>query len=74
MDKFGHAIVIGGSIAGMISARVLSDYYENVTILERDELENRPVIHKSVPQGNHLHGLLNGGPAGTFSSLPRLHR
>ena len=61
MDKLGHAIVIGGSIAGLIAARALSDYFEHVTILERDEIEDRPVIHKSVPQGNHLHGLLNGG-------------
>jgi 2-polyprenyl-6-methoxyphenol hydroxylase-like FAD-dependent oxidoreductase len=61
MDKLGHAIVIGGSIAGLIATRALSDYFEHVTILERDEIEDRPVIHKSVPQGNHLHGLLNGG-------------
>jgi 2-polyprenyl-6-methoxyphenol hydroxylase-like FAD-dependent oxidoreductase len=61
MDQLGNAIVIGGSIAGLIAARVLSDYFEQVTILERDELEDRPVIHKSVPQGNHLHGLLHGG-------------
>lgn len=61
MDKLGHAIVVGGSIAGLIVARILSDSFEHVTVLERDEIENRPVIHKSVPQGNHLHGLLNGG-------------
>jgi 2-polyprenyl-6-methoxyphenol hydroxylase-like FAD-dependent oxidoreductase len=61
MDELGHAIVIGGSIAGLIAARALSDYFERITILERDEIENRPVIHKSVPQGNHLHALLNGG-------------
>src|SRR5215831_11365290 len=62
MQRLGdRAIVIGGSIAGLITARVLSDYFERVTILERDEIEDRPVLHKSVPQGNHLHGLLNGG-------------
>jgi hypothetical protein len=61
MDKLGHTVVIGGSIAALIAARVLCDYFERVTILERDAIENRPVIHKSVPQGNHLHGLLNGG-------------
>jgi flavin-dependent dehydrogenase len=61
MAKLGHAIVVGGSIAGLIAARVLSDYFELVTVLERDEIENRPVLHKSVPQGNHLHALLNGG-------------
>src|SRR5690348_15891312 len=61
MDQLGNVIVIGGSIAGLIAARVLSDYFEQVTILERDVIEDRPVIHKSVPQGNHLHGLLHGG-------------
>jgi 2-polyprenyl-6-methoxyphenol hydroxylase-like FAD-dependent oxidoreductase len=61
MAKFGHVIVVGGSVAGLIAARVLSDHFELVTILERDEIEDRPVLHKSVPQGNHLHALLNGG-------------
>jgi 2-polyprenyl-6-methoxyphenol hydroxylase-like FAD-dependent oxidoreductase len=62
MDQLGHAtIVIGGSIGGLIAARALSDYFQQVTILERDEIEDRPVIHKSVPQGNHFHALLNGG-------------
>jgi 2-polyprenyl-6-methoxyphenol hydroxylase-like FAD-dependent oxidoreductase len=61
MDQLGNAIVIGGSIAGLIAARVVSDYFERVTVLERDEIEDRPVIHKSIPQGNHLHALLNGG-------------
>jgi 2-polyprenyl-6-methoxyphenol hydroxylase-like FAD-dependent oxidoreductase len=62
MNRLGHrAIVIGGSIAGLVAARALSDHFEDVTILERDEIEDRPVLHKSVPQGNHLHALLNGG-------------
>jgi 2-polyprenyl-6-methoxyphenol hydroxylase-like FAD-dependent oxidoreductase len=61
MHKFGQAIVIGGSVAGLITARVLADFFEQVTILERDDIEDRPVVHKSVPQGNHLHALLNGG-------------
>lgn len=56
-----HAVVIGGSIAGLISARVLSDYFDKVTVLERDQIDDRPVIHKSVPQGNQFHALLQGG-------------
>ena len=35
--------------------------FEQVLVLERDEVADRPVIHKSVPQGNHLHALLHGG-------------
>src|SRR5215469_5887602 len=56
-----HAVVIGGSIAGLISARVLGDYFEQVTILERDHIESRPAVHKSIPQGNHLHAVQVGG-------------
>ena len=57
----GHAVVIGGSIAGLMTARVLSDFFDQVTVIERDEIEERPVIHQSIPQGNHFHGLLQGG-------------
>ena len=33
-----QAIVIGGSIAGLMAARVLSDFFEQVTVLERDAI------------------------------------
>jgi 2-polyprenyl-6-methoxyphenol hydroxylase-like FAD-dependent oxidoreductase len=56
-----QAIVIGGSIAGLMAARVLSDFFEQVTVLERDAIADDPAVHKSVPQGNHLHALMLGG-------------
>ena len=56
-----RAVVIGGSIAGLISARVLADYFDQVTILERDHIEQQPAVHRSTPQGNHLHAVLVGG-------------
>jgi 2-polyprenyl-6-methoxyphenol hydroxylase-like FAD-dependent oxidoreductase len=56
-----HALVIGGSIAGLLTGRVLSDYFDKVTILERDHIEPRPAVHKSTPQGHHLHTMLLGG-------------
>jgi 2-polyprenyl-6-methoxyphenol hydroxylase-like FAD-dependent oxidoreductase len=65
-----HAVVIGGSIAGLLAARVLSDYFEQVTILERDQIAAEPVVHKSVPQGNHLHALLLGGERVISSFYP----
>ena len=50
-----HAIVVGGSIGGMLTARVLADHFDRVTIIERDQLpdgsENRP----GVPHARHLH-------------------
>src|SRR5882724_12326148 len=56
-----HAVVIGGSMAGLMTAQVLADYFDSVTVLERDHIEEQPTLHKSIPQGNHLHGVLTGG-------------
>lgn len=56
-----QAIVVGASIAGLMTARVLSEYFDRVVAFDRDEIEERPVIHKSVPQGHHLHAFLQGG-------------
>ena len=62
MNRLGqHAIVIGGSIAGLMTARVLADFFDSVTVLDRDQISAEPAIHKSIPQGNHLHLLLLGG-------------
>jgi 2-polyprenyl-6-methoxyphenol hydroxylase-like FAD-dependent oxidoreductase len=56
-----HAIVIGGSIAGLLAARVLSDYYGQVTLIERDAFPASPTQRRGVPQGRHTHGLLASG-------------
>ncbi|MCZ7419976.1 FAD-dependent oxidoreductase [Verrucosispora sp. WMMA2121] len=56
----GKAVVVGGSIAGMLAARVLSDHAECVVVVDRDDLHatgGRP----GVPQGTQLHALLPGG-------------
>ncbi len=66
-----HAIVLGGSMAGLLAARALSDHYHQVTIVERDELADGDAppcpaggpraARRGVPQGQHTHGLLAGG-------------
>jgi 2-polyprenyl-6-methoxyphenol hydroxylase-like FAD-dependent oxidoreductase len=56
-----HALVIGGSMAGLMAARVLADHFEHVTVMERDQIEDRPAIHKSTPKGNHIQALFLGG-------------
>ena len=58
-----HAIVIGGSMAGLLAARVLSEHFERVTIIERDRFIDDAEPRKGVPQGRHVHGLLAGGAA-----------
>jgi 2-polyprenyl-6-methoxyphenol hydroxylase-like FAD-dependent oxidoreductase len=56
-----HAVVIGASIAGLSAARVLSDFYDRVTLFERDELPSAPANRAAVPQGRHLHLLMARG-------------
>src|SRR5918997_4249772 len=52
-----HAVVIGASIGGVLAARVLADYYDRVTILERDSFPAPGEQRKGVPQAKHAHGL-----------------
>ncbi|MEZ4862745.1 MAG: FAD-dependent monooxygenase [Caldilineaceae bacterium] len=61
--KNGHAIVIGGSIAGMLAARVLTNHFARVTVIERDRLPETPGFRKGAPQARHAHALLARGQA-----------
>ena len=62
MARLGeHAVVIGASIAGLCAARVLSDFYDRVTVFERDSLPDGPANRSAVPQGRHLHLLMARG-------------
>jgi 2-polyprenyl-6-methoxyphenol hydroxylase-like FAD-dependent oxidoreductase len=56
-----HAIVLGGSIAGLLAARVLADAYERVTVVDRDDLVASGTPRRGAPQGRHIHGLLARG-------------
>ncbi|MBR8841032.1 MAG: hypothetical protein DSM106950_45535 [Stigonema ocellatum SAG 48.90 = DSM 106950] len=56
-----HAIVIGGSIAALLAAQVLTQYFNRVTIIERDRLSDQPEQRPGVPQAHHLHVLLKRG-------------
>ena len=56
-----HAIVLGGSMAGLLTARVLSNHFDQVTIVERDPVSDQPESRKGQPQTRHLHVLLAGG-------------
>jgi 2-polyprenyl-6-methoxyphenol hydroxylase-like FAD-dependent oxidoreductase len=67
-----HAIVIGGSLAGLCAARVLSDFYDRVTIYERDALPDQPDNRTAVPQGRHVHLLMARGAAEFEGLFPGL--
>jgi 2-polyprenyl-6-methoxyphenol hydroxylase-like FAD-dependent oxidoreductase len=48
-------------MAGLLAARVLSDHFEQVTVIERDRLTGETEPRKGVPQGRHVHSLLARG-------------
>lgn len=56
-----NALVLGGSLGGLLAARVLSNHFEQVTILEKDPVHRVPESRKGQPQTQHLHGLLPAG-------------
>lgn len=55
------AVVLGGSAAGMCAAGALSPHFDQVLVLERDELPADAEHRRGVPQSKHPHFLLNSG-------------
>jgi 2-polyprenyl-6-methoxyphenol hydroxylase-like FAD-dependent oxidoreductase len=56
-----HAIVIGGSLTGLLAARVLTDHFDRVTLVERDRFPASAAFRPGVPQSRHLHVLWTRG-------------
>ncbi|XRQ07392.1 FAD-dependent oxidoreductase [Actinomadura welshii] len=67
-----RAVVLGGSIAGLLAARALADAYTEVVIVERDELPAGRTHRRGVPQGRHIHALLARGQSAIEELLPGL--
>lgn len=58
---YATAIVVGGGIAGLATTRVLSDYFDQVHLLDSDTFPKEPHVRRGISQGRHLHTLLPGG-------------
>lgn len=71
---YKHALVIGGSIAGMATAQILTRHVERVTILERDHLPVTPDFRKGAPHARHAHILLGRGQEILEALFPGLRR
>jgi len=69
-----HAIVMGGSMAGLLAARTLCDHFDQVTLVERDEFPEGIDHRRGVPQGKHSHGLLAGGREEIERMFPGISR
>jgi len=68
----GRAIVVGAGMAGLLAARVLHDWYEEVTIIDRDRLPQGCRPRGGVAQGAHAHALLARGQQLLEMRLPGL--
>jgi flavin-dependent dehydrogenase len=71
-QRVRHAVVIGASLAGLCAARALAEHVDRVTVLERDELPDQPVVRKGVPQAHHLHVLITAGQRALEELFPGL--
>src|SRR5215469_6349533 len=68
-----QAIVLGAGMGGLAAAAALSEFFERVTVLERDVLPEKPAQRSGTPQGRHVHGLLMGGQNALEELLPGFH-
>ncbi|MFJ9660967.1 FAD-dependent oxidoreductase [Streptomyces griseoflavus] len=65
-----RAVVIGGSIAGMLAAAALKEHADSVEIIEAHELPEGPQPRTGVPQAAHIHFLQTGGVEAFDALLP----
>ena len=56
-----RAVVIGGSLAGLLAARVLHDHFDEVWLLERHPLPADDEPRRATPHTRHTHALLARG-------------
>ncbi len=74
MSKLGkRAVVCGAGMGGLLAARVLSDFYDAVTVVERDTLTDAIDQRRGVPQGKHFHVLWSRGAQELTRLFPGIH-
>jgi 2-polyprenyl-6-methoxyphenol hydroxylase-like FAD-dependent oxidoreductase len=52
------AYVVGASLAGLLAASALAGHFDEVVVMERDELPEQATPRRGVPQGRQLHALM----------------
>ena len=58
-NKYDRAIVIGSSITGLLTARILTNHFKQVTIIEKDSFNSNS--RPGVPQAQFAHVLAKKG-------------
>lgn len=60
-------------MGGLLAARVLGDFYDGVTVVERDTLTDAGEQRRGVPQGRHFHVLWSRGAQELRRLFPGIH-
>ena len=56
-----RAVVVGAGMGGLMAGEVLSRFFDDVLVLEKDTLPANAETRMGVPQGAHVHSLLVQG-------------
>jgi 2-polyprenyl-6-methoxyphenol hydroxylase-like FAD-dependent oxidoreductase len=72
MQHKTHALVIGGSFAGLLVSRSLANHFDHVTLVERDLYPDQPAPRKGLPHSRFPHSLMLRGQQILEQFFPRL--
>lgn len=64
------AVILGASISGLLAARALAPYFDQILLVERDCLADKPELRAGTAQAQHAHILLQRGLIGFERMLP----
>ena len=64
------AIVMGGGLAGLLTAKALTGHVDSVTVIEGDHYPDTPSPRRGLPQGYQNHMLMGGGADAIEALLP----
>ncbi|WP_166677866.1 FAD-dependent oxidoreductase [Amycolatopsis arida] len=67
-----RAIVVGAGISGLLAARVLSEQFTEVLVLDRDRFPATPGHRSGAPQSHHAHALMPRGAEILHELFPEL--
>jgi 2-polyprenyl-6-methoxyphenol hydroxylase-like FAD-dependent oxidoreductase len=70
--KGERAVVLGASIAGTLAARVLSEFYREVVVVDRDTVLGVAEPRRGAPHTGHAHGLHARGILNLQELFPNL--
>ncbi|MGD9483496.1 pyridine nucleotide-disulfide oxidoreductase [Streptomyces sp. TRM70308] len=65
-----RAVVVGGGLAGMLSAAAVRHLVDAVDVVEPHALPAAPVRRRGLPQARHAHVLVSGGAGAIERLLP----